>query len=53
MCSNGLGLMIKMAATPYMVKTFQKSSSPEPDGLFITLGLDMLFGMWSLPSLFT
>ena len=29
-CSRHLGHMTKMAAHPYMVKTLQKSSSPEP-----------------------
>ena len=29
-CSRHLGHMTKMAATPILVKTLQKSSSPEP-----------------------
>ena len=33
-CLWHLGHMTKMAATPYMVKTIQKSSSPEPPGRF-------------------
>ena len=34
-CLQHLGHMTKMAATPiYMVKTLQKSSSPEPAGRF-------------------
>ena len=31
-CSNGPGQMTKMAATPIMVKTIKKTSSPEPEG---------------------
>ena len=30
--SKHLGHMTKMAGSPYMVKTFSKSSSPEPAG---------------------
>ena len=33
-CSWHLGHMTKMAPLPYMVKTIQKSSSPEPAGRF-------------------
>ena len=29
-CSRHLGHMTKVATSPYMVKTLQKSSSPEP-----------------------
>ena len=31
-CSNSLGHMTKMAATPTYGKTLKKSSSPEPEG---------------------
>ena len=31
-CLNGPGQMTKMAATPIMVKTIKKTSSPEPEG---------------------
>ena len=37
---NGPGHMTKMAAMPIMVKTLQKSSSPEPAGrIFTKLGM--------------